>query len=176
MKRALIFSLLAFTIWNYIGFYGYFHLEQSKVRKELKKKLKLSYSKEELKVFLFQPSDLKKLKWHKANEFEWNGGLYDIVYSDTLSNHQIQFQCISDKQETVLFAKLNMLVSNDVSNDNHPPVRLWKVQNVLPLICENIVLKWELFDYSDLNQKVSTPYIFSKKDYKKHLLSPPPQA
>jgi hypothetical protein len=112
--------------WQIIGFVGYFEFSHFKLKKEIKSLLKKGVPKEDLVQFTFTETEINHLTWLKKNEFQFQDNLYDVVYTTKHKNGLITFECISDSQEKVLFARLGQTVSNNMGNDDHQtPVSNW---------------------------------------------------
>ena len=122
VRKLVSFSLLILLTFQIIGFVGYFEFAHYQLKKEIKSQLKQGASKDKLVIFDFNSNQLKELVWLKKNEFDLNGNLYDVVRKSN-SNGITHLECISDKQEKVLFAKLDQNVSSNLGDDNrHKPV------------------------------------------------------
>ncbi len=175
MKRFVSILFVSFLIWNYIGFFAYFQIEKQSAQREFKRKLKLSVPKDELKDFIFSPKEARELVWHKAHEFEYQGGMFDIVYSDTLANGDLIFTCISDIQETKLFEKLGEYVASDLNTNKHKPLKKLKLNLEQP----SIYLDRNDYDLPNLmhsDEKTSLGiYLYSIKLGELTKDSPPPQ-
>lgn len=112
--------------WQIMGFVGYFEFSHSKLKKEIKRLLKKGVPKEELVQFTFTAEEISELTWLKKNEFQFQGNLYDVVYSAKHKNGRTTFECISDSQEKVLYALLGQTISNNMGDDDHQtPVSNW---------------------------------------------------
>ena len=112
--------------WQIIGFVGYFEFSHSKLKKEIKSLLKKGVPKEDLVQFTFSETEINNLIWLKKNEFQFQDSLYDVVYSTKHKNGLITFECITDSQEKVLFARLGQTISNNLGDDDHQtPVSNW---------------------------------------------------
>lgn len=176
MRKFIAFLFISFLIWNYAGFYGYFHLESLNLRKELKTKLKLSYPKEDLRDFTFSKNEIANLTWTKRNEFVWRSNMYDVVYSDTSEKgDSIHYQCISDVQETLLFARLDCLISNDLSGKGHPPIFVYKAQNIQAVVPVHEWLKQEKLSKVRNESLSFKPYQFSILSHISELQPKPPK-
>lgn len=88
--------------------------------------LKQGVPKSELVVFKFTDKEINDLVWLKKNEFDLHGNLFDVVRSFKLKDGRTYLECISDNQETILFAKLNQGVSMNLGGDKHStPLSNW---------------------------------------------------
>ncbi len=58
-----------------------------------------------------------KLKWKHSKEFEYQGEMYDIVYTDTVGNDSLQYWLFWDHEETKLNRQLASLVANALGTD-----------------------------------------------------------
>lgn len=168
------FGLLILFAIQIIGFVGYFEFAHYNLKKDIKAQLKEGVPKDKLVIFDFSTSQLKNLVWLKKNEFDLNGNLYDVVRKSK-SNGITHLECISDKQEKVLFAKLNQNVSSNLGDDNqHSPVSsLFKLLQTPALPIVNFI------DVQIVSLKENTTTAFNYLDYFSlksiKLVSPPPQ-
>lgn len=122
MRKLTSLILLILLTFQIAGFVGYFEFAHYQLKKEIKFQLKQGVPKDKLVIFDFDATQLKNLFWLEKNEFDLNGNLYDVVRKSN-SNGITHLECISDKQEKVLFAKLNQNVSSNLSDVNqHMPV------------------------------------------------------
>lgn len=125
MRKLAGILLLSMMLWQIIGFVGYFEYSHYIVKKHIKKQLKEGVPSSELVHFTFTEKELSRLTWIKKHEFELNGSLFDIVRK-TRSKLGYQLECISDKQETVLFAGLGKKIAGNLSDqDTSPGVVTW---------------------------------------------------
>lgn len=123
-KKVILYICLGIFISQLVGFTVFFSIEKAKIRKHLKVVLKEGVPKEKLHIFIFSEKELSKLVFTKPNEFKIKEEFYDIVRRKKTSNHCIELQCVSDKQETNLFQKLSFLVDYQVSKEKHSPLKL----------------------------------------------------
>jgi hypothetical protein len=157
-----------------IGFVGYFEFAHYQLKKEIKSQLKQGVTKDKLVIFDFDAKQIKKLVWLKKNEFDLNGNLFDVVRKSN-SNGITHLECISDKQEKVLFAKLNQNVSSNLSDDNqHKPISNWFK------LLQTPALPIRVFDTKNLIYFKEYPIeTFNYLDYLSmkfiQIVSPPPQ-
>lgn len=128
-----VIVFVGFLIWSYIGFFTYFQYEKSEIRKEVKTRLKKSVPDEKLIHFIFTEEESKKLVWMKKNEFRFKGKMYDVVHSKSIKANRVEYACVSDVQETKLFAKLDYFVRRDVKEHQRLPIKSLKVLYQQPL-------------------------------------------
>lgn len=152
--------------WQIIGFVGYFEFSHFKLKKEIKSLLKKGVPKEELVQFTFSESEIADLTWLKKNEFQFQGSLYDVVRSSKQANGLTVFECISDSQEKVLFARLGQTISNNLGDDDHQtPVSNWFKLIKLPYLSTSeditvVAYKYEVYiefdnTYANFFQSIS---------------------
>lgn len=126
VRKLISYLLFGLMTWQIIGFVGYFEFSHFKLKKEIKSLLKKGVPKEKLVQFTFSESQISNLTWLKKNEFQFQDSLYDVVRTAKTKNGKITFECISDSQEKVLFARLGQTISNNLGNDDHQtPVSNW---------------------------------------------------
>jgi hypothetical protein len=125
--RSLISSiLLLLFLWQIGGYLLEFQLESTRIRKEIKKLTKEAVPRNQLVYFQFSDKEIQNLTWTKKNEFKKDVHFYDVVWKKNLANGVVEFQCVSDDQETVLFAKLDQYVSANLANSNpDKPLKNW---------------------------------------------------
>lgn len=126
MRKLISFLLLFLFLWQIGGYLLEFQIESSRVRKELKKLTKEAVPLNQLVYFQFSDKEIQSLTWTKKNEFKKDGHFYDVVWRHDLKGGLIEFQCVSDDQETVLFEKLDQYVSANLANPNSTrPLKNW---------------------------------------------------
>lgn len=101
-----------------VGFVGYFEFSHFKIKKELKTLLKKGVPHNDLVKFQFTKAEISELIWIKKSEFSLNESLYDVVWKKNIGNGKVEFECISDKKESILFTKLNQTISFNLINDS----------------------------------------------------------
>ena len=172
MRKLVSFSLLFLLTFQIIGFVGYFEFAHYQLKKEIKVQLKQGMPKDKLVIFDLNTTQLKNLVWLKKNEFNLNGNLFDVVRKSK-SNGITHLECVSDKQEKVLFAKLNQNVSSNLGEDNQHrpvsslfkllqtpalPIRVFDITNLI-YFKENPIETFNYLDHSSMKfiQIVSLP-------------------
>jgi hypothetical protein len=126
VRKLLSYFLLFLFLWQIGGYLLEFQFESTRIRKEIKKLTKEAVPLNQLVYFQFSEKEIQNLTWTKKNEFKKNGHFYDVVWRKNLANGVVEFQCVSDDQETVLFAKLDQYVSANLANSNpDKPLKNW---------------------------------------------------
>lgn len=115
----IISTLLLLTfVFNIVGYDVVFRVTQYQIKKEVKRKLKAGVDKQKLHTIVVPKSwlsqDNKDFKTIHEREFEYKGVMYDVV-TKTEKGDLVYFKCISDKEETKLFAQLDEHIKNHVS-------------------------------------------------------------
>ena len=164
-------------LWQIGGYVIEFQLESGRIRKEIKKLTKEAVPLNQLVYFQFSNKEIQSITWTKKNEFKKDGHFYDVVWRHDLKGGLVEFQCVSDDQETVLFEKLDQHVSANLANQNtDKPLKNWSkifFGNYIP--CEtNSHAIWE--NYFD--DKKESDFLYSGSFSELHLFieTPPPNA
>lgn len=175
VRKLISYLLFGLMTWQIIGFVGYFEFSHFKLKKEIKSLLKKGVPKDELVQFTFSESEIANLTWLKKNEFQFQDSLYDVVYKTKHLNGLTTFQCISDSQEKVLFAKLGQTVSNNMGDDDHQtPVSNWFKLIKLPYLSSEETVPFVLVNAND-KVEISAVYIRFFQSISHSTDSPPPQ-
>jgi hypothetical protein len=137
--------------------------------------LKKGVPKEELVQFTFSESEIADLTWLKKNEFQFQGSLYDVVRSSKQANGLTVFECISDSQEKVLFARLGQTISNNLGDDDHQtPVSNWFKLIKLPYLHTLEDITVVAFKY-EVQIEFANAYANFFRSISHSIDSPPPQ-
>ncbi len=106
-----VLGLLLVVLFWQVGGFMLIQLNRVQVRKEVKHRIKNGVPEEERVVFHFTAAELADLQWMKeGKEFRIDGRFYDVVERTLGPNGTVRLACISDDQETRLFAQLDALV------------------------------------------------------------------
>lgn len=112
----VVISALFFIAGQSVDFL-FFKYQQTKIQKDIKKKIKKGVDEKDLITFEINPSLLKNITWKKpGKEFEYKWNLYDVVKRE-YHNGKFVFKCINDVQETELFAQLEQQTKNRLSEN-----------------------------------------------------------
>lgn len=118
IRRFTSILLLMLLLLSAVGVQTSFIIQKRQVRSAMKKRIKNGVPKDELFTFRFKSSDIPQ--WTRPEkEFKVDEHLYDVVdvYEDT---EGITYMCVSDDQETFLFADLGKHVSKSLGDENTP--------------------------------------------------------
>ncbi len=128
MKRTFSILLLLVFAFNIGGFLSVFEIQKGMARKQMKRRLKEGVPEAQLSHITIGKQEAATLEWKKSNEFRYKGNLYDIVKSSRDADGTIHYYCVTDKQETVLFANLDELVKQSTGTTENSPVKgLYKI-------------------------------------------------
>ncbi len=130
MKKIVSFLLAIVFALNVMGVFFIIQLRHRKIRSEIKQLIKEGIPEKDLTVITIPFNEANQLKWFKKNEFEYLGNMYDVVRQERNSK-AIIYHCITDRQESALFAHINELVSQ---NMNSHQSRKLPVKNLLKLL------------------------------------------
>lgn len=101
-----------------VGIQTKFYLQKRSVRSEMKRRIKKGVPKDELYTFTFENG--KKPDWTRVDkEFKVENHLYDVV-DVREGDNAIVYECVSDDQETFLFANLGEQVSRTLGDEKTP--------------------------------------------------------
>lgn len=175
MRKTIQYILLFIFIWQIVGFVSYFEISHYKLKKEIKLLLKQGVPDDELVFFEFTDAEMSDLIWLKKNEFDLNGNLFDVVRKSKTQDGINHLECISDKQETILFARLNQTISQNLGDENRQtPISNWmkllKVPSHLSQEKSSI-----LFTFSKQELLNEIPYLNLYSLESSGIVSPPPQ-
>jgi hypothetical protein len=120
VKRIWVFGLILAFSFNFLGIFFVFKIQQYIIRHEIKQQIKQGIPEKELVRITITPELAEKLVWLKDNEFRYHGRMYDVVKKVEDSNHTVVYFCISDNQETELFAHLDDLVKKNMDPEKRP--------------------------------------------------------
>lgn len=155
VRKLVSYSLFFLVTWQIIGFVAYFEFTHYHLKKEIKLLLKQGVPKDELVIFHFDKNQMKELIWLKKNEFDLHGNLFDVVRSHKMADGKTYMECISDKKETVLFAKLGQGIASNMGDEKHPtPLFNWLKILHFPLITMDNSIKIPEFQTNEFRKDI----------------------
>lgn len=174
MKKPAALFLLSIFLFNTVGFFFVFKIEQSIVKSEVQLKIKSGFDPSELEAVTINKNNLAAVQWLKpGKEMRYHGQLYDIVKS-TETSSTITFYCIDDTKEKALFSKLE-----DHINIHVVPTNPLKSNSSKKLIDTVIKLYFSnQISFSVFQTESNINYFISNLIYTPALLeitSPPPE-
>ena len=174
VRKFILFGFIALLSYQFVGFFTFVELEHYFIRKQIKKAIKLSVPENQLIQFHFTAKESHKLNWVKPHEFRLNGRFYDVIYKHK-TNGVWYFQCIDDRQETVLFEKLDFATANNLINSSEQhPVHGWlKLMNEPMEPIEFYVLSLLHFDLK--SEKMNDFGVNHYRSKYLALVAPPPE-
>ena len=172
LNKVVVILFLAVLFLDFGGVITLFKLEQTRIRKEIKRQIKRGVRNEDLFVFEFGPEDEKDLVWIKSHEFKYKGRLFDVVRSEPCGTGTV-YWCINDIQEQILFAHLDELVKKKSDQDNEGKTAAGKLFKFLTLWfpSECVIISLPKFQKQNHNWY----YVYGTNDSFLTLDSPPPR-
>lgn len=173
IKGSFAICLATLLICGSFSHIIYFKVQQYSIKKEIKQRLKKGVSTDELFTFTFSKSEIensKEIEFIEEHEFRYKGKMYDIVYQESLNGKTV-FQCVSDEQETMLFAQLDKLVEEQSKSNQEKNQQLFKLLNFQFITSEVSIVKL----IPPLNELSANLYHYSLKTWNSKIISPPPQ-
>jgi hypothetical protein len=117
IRKASILLLLSFFLFNYIGYFIVFEIEQNDNKKSILAAIKNDSSSFKIEKIIINDSIQDEINWKEENEFEFNGRTYDVIKKINQGSSIIVY-CINDEKETELFNRLGEYVRSNLINDN----------------------------------------------------------
>lgn len=98
------------------GFYAILSHERYEIREKIEHEITKSLKKSELICIIANAENLSKISWERpTKEFKFEDNLYDVVYTEKVYGITYYY-CLSDKDETIIEAKINELFENQTKN------------------------------------------------------------
>ncbi len=111
MRLNVAISLITLLLFSLFGSTLIYHWEKGKIRQTIKTKLKEGVPSNELHAFSYSKVDWKEIeKKEGGKEIIINDEYYDVVRK-TITPDSIHIQAIHDKEEKILFAKLEQEIA-----------------------------------------------------------------
>jgi hypothetical protein len=105
LKKVSAIALLAILVFNLVGVFFVFKIQQYHARKEMKQLIKQGLPESSLIAISFSYNETN-FEWKDEHEFRYKGIMYDIV-KQTSDGSTITYFCVNDEQESALFAHLD---------------------------------------------------------------------
>jgi hypothetical protein len=169
---SILFLLL--LIFQSTGYYMYMKIQQQHIRYEIKQQIKAGVPEGELvllKICRSTQENRDEFQYIHSHEFRYLGKMYDIIRQESHGETTL-FYCICDEKETLLFARLDEQVKNEMKNlpgSGKQRERLLQWHSTLFFAEDNITG----IITPSFNDR-STPYSFHLKDWKQPPETPPP--
>jgi hypothetical protein len=116
MKVVLSIILLFSVGVPFGGPFTLLEIQRHWIKKEVRENMIRGIDKSQLTFLRFSKTESKTvLRWKEPNEFEIDGEMYDVVYSQE-SSDSISYWCWQDRNETKINKKLNALTTQKTEN------------------------------------------------------------
>lgn len=136
LKKTLAILTLFLFAFNAGGYLFVFKIKQYQLKKEIKQQIKAGISEEVLTLITLDSETSSTIVWKDEHEFILKGQMYDVVRKGTDNKGNALLYCITDTQETLLFAELNNLANKKQSEKTKSAykqiVNLIALETVLP--------------------------------------------
>lgn len=130
--------VVASLAYAQFGFFLRFEVQRKTIQRSIKDRIRQGIPREELTPFVMSVEEWQALNWIKPKrEFRLpSGDMYDVVHI-TIQDGQVDALCVHDKEETVLFAGLDLFVKGmldgpDRSRGSRDRIAQFLSQLVLP--------------------------------------------
>lgn len=150
-----------------------FKIQQYQIRKEIKHLIKLGVPDNQLVHISISPKNENQLEWMHSKEFRYKGTMYDIVKTELINDTTTLYHCVTDQQETKLFANLDEHVKknmNSKNNGSNPIKNLFKFLSTLYSQSQNQT--WPSCQLKEV-AKCQFSYFYSSPSL--DITSPPPK-
>ncbi|MCB0795822.1 MAG: hypothetical protein KDB88_13900 [Flavobacteriales bacterium] len=134
MKGILATLLLLALGFNLVGYHVLVKVQQMQLRKEVKQRIKIGLSEEELTTIVIATGEEGRLDWKNDHEFIYEGELFDLVRSETIADGTVIHHALPDHQEHDLITRYLANLKKDKNSKNRrgTPLRYQKVLLRLP--------------------------------------------
>ncbi len=163
MKRILSILFLSLFLYLFTGYYFYFSFTFNDYKN----------TETSISVFKLSKTDFNKINWKKHNkEFIYKNKLYDVK-SINVSGDNIVLKCLSDKEETLGYKKLNLVINNFVTDKTSSKNQKKLTFNIFkPAFFNNV------FVFTFFNNNINNSIFYFKTFYRnfiKDIIPPPPK-
>ncbi len=176
MLRFSALLLLMVMLVNTAWYYPVTHYHRGQIRREMKRRIKSAIPEHQLHIITVQNTSDPSIKWMKENkEFRYKGMMYDIVKSRK-TDSTIEYYCINDIEETILFDQLDQKVQEKMDHQEEngqgiPVKKLLKSNSgnvyIIPSYQSFITVIDQFIHQSVYTATLSAPT--------REILTPPPQ-
>lgn len=112
--------LLVLLLLQSAGSIVLLQLQQTQIRREMKRAIRAGLPEERLVRFVFTSGDQlaggERVEWIEAHEFRYRGVMYDIARTEHAQGRTVRY-CVRDDAETALYAQLDRLVREETTRD-----------------------------------------------------------
>ncbi|QSE96616.1 hypothetical protein [Fulvivirga lutea] len=141
-------------------------LKKTQVKREIKHELMRSIPKNELTLITLSQEEARtKLRWEHSKEFEFDGAMFDVVYTEEHDN-KISYWCWPDTEESSLNQLLKSLTKQKHQSTDDEGIKLQKIltytiptsTELISLVAYELVNETELdIHYQSIDQCPITP-------------------
>lgn len=118
LKKICTIAILLIFVYQTGGYLIVAKVQQFQIRKEIKQRIKAGVPQNELSIITVSNSNRNQLKWKHSREFRYLGVMYDVVRMEIIDTQTTAYHCVTDTQETILFAGLDDQVKRSMESKN----------------------------------------------------------
>jgi hypothetical protein len=140
VKRTIVIGLIISLGLPFVGSWVWLDYQKNQVRRTVKHRIMEGLPKEVLTALSFTIDQSSALKWKHSKEFEFQGHMYDVVYTES-SNGRMTYWCWHDKEETHFNKQIQDLIASEWMHrpDRLPQQKnLAKIWNIKPIVPQRI--------------------------------------
>lgn len=170
LKRSLSVLVLCLFLAHFAGFYIYFFVQLSQVRKEMRAQLKY-LPEDQLQLIKLSTAEYKKVKVDE-HEVKVKGKMYDIArIRIQVESDSVFVYGIHDKAEDSLLAFLDKILSLPLKDKSgpHQVLKFAYLTFIVPVVLQHNISR-------SVIPVTETGYLVSQTTFIQHPDSPPPKA
>lgn len=118
MKKIIAIASVVMLAFSLGGYYLVIVVQQQNVRNKIKQQIKQGVPDSKLTKVVVTAETRKQLSWKHGKEFRYKGTMFDVVRTEMCEDGTTVYYCITDTQETDLFAQLDKLVQKSMAGKN----------------------------------------------------------
>jgi len=115
LKKIIAIACVVMLAFSLGGYYLVIVVQQQRVKQEIKRQIKQGVPESELTKVHVTAETNYLLCWKHDKEFRYKGTMFDVVRTEIREDGSTVYYCITDTQETDLFAQLDRLVQKSMA-------------------------------------------------------------
>jgi len=144
LKKALAIFFLLLFLFNSLGYFIVFRLNQLEIRDQMHSELLQKTPNSSLTCITLSAKNTTHLDWTEENEFVYQGSRYDVVRTEKKADGSVSYFCMNDSKEDELFSQLDQNLGNQLDANKMNTGKTGK-----------LILKLLSFDYVSTFEKTT---------------------